>query len=80
MRAMPTKVEEIVAQTRQLSREELAELVDLLTVEMSAEPSPEHEAMWVQEAERRLEELRSGRVKAVPGEDVLARARKAVGL
>ena len=77
---MSTKVEQIVEQTRQLSRGELAELVDLLTVEMYAEPSPEHEAMWVQEAERRLEELQSGKVKVVPGEEVMARARKAVGL
>ncbi len=77
---MPTKVERIVEQTRQPSRSELAELVDLLTVEMYAEPSPEHEAMWAQEAERRLAELSSGKARAVPGEEVLARARKTIGL
>ena len=33
------------------------------------------EAAWVEEAERRLAEMRSGKVKGIPGEQVFARAR-----
>lgn len=33
------------------------------------------EAAWVDEAERRLAEMRSGKVKGIPGEQVFARAR-----
>jgi putative addiction module component (TIGR02574 family) len=80
MPGMSTKVEQIVEQSRQLSRGELAELVDLLTIEIAAEPSPEHEAAWVHETQRRLDEIRSGKVPAIPGEEVMARARKIVGL
>ncbi len=33
------------------------------------------EAAWVEEAERRLAEMREGKVKGIPGEQVFARAR-----
>ena len=35
----------------------------------------EWEAAWVEEAERRLADMREGKVKGVPGEQVFARAR-----
>jgi putative addiction module component (TIGR02574 family) len=35
----------------------------------------EWEAAWTDEAERRLAEMRDGRVKGIPGEQVFARAR-----
>ena len=37
--------------------------------------SEELRAEWLEEARRRAEELDSGSVQAVPGEDVLAKAR-----
>jgi len=77
---MSPKIEQLVEQSRQLSREERAELVDRLTIEMCSEDGPEYAAEWVQEAERRLGELNSGKVRAVPGDEVMARARKIVGL
>jgi hypothetical protein len=36
-------------------------------------------AAWVDEAERRREEVRNGLVKTIPGEEALASVRKAVG-
>jgi len=77
---MSPKIEQLVEQSRQLSREERAELVDRLTIEMCSDGGPEYAAEWVQEAERRLDELNSGKVRAVPGDEVMARARKIVGL
>ena len=54
--------------------------MDSLTIEMCSDGGPEYAAQWVQEAERRLDELNSGKVRAVPGDEVMARARKIVGL
>jgi putative addiction module component (TIGR02574 family) len=39
-------------------------------------PDPEIDRKWADVAKRRLEELRSGRVKPVPGEEVFARIRE----
>jgi hypothetical protein len=39
------------------------------------EPDPEVDRAWTDVAERRLSELRSGRVRAVAGEEVFAKAR-----
>ena len=39
-------------------------------------PDPEIDRQWVAVAKRRLEELRSGRVKPVPGEAVFAKIRQ----
>ncbi len=39
-------------------------------------PESEIDRVWAQVAERRLTELRSGMVKAVPGEEVFARVWK----
>ncbi|TCO74344.1 addiction module protein [Chromatocurvus halotolerans] len=42
-------------------------------------PSPEElRTEWLDEAERRMRQLDSGAVKAIPGEDVLERARALV--
>lgn len=39
-------------------------------------PDPEIDRQWAAVAKRRLEELRSGRVNPVPGEEVFARIRQ----
>jgi putative addiction module component (TIGR02574 family) len=77
---MPMTVEQIVEESRRLQPEELTELLDLLTVELYETPDPEIDRLWADEAERRLDEIRSGKVKAIPGDEVMARARKIVGL
>lgn len=77
---MPMTLDQIVKEARQLPRDQVAELVDRLTFELHDEPDAEHDAAWAEEAERRLAEIRSGKVKPIPGEEVMARARKIVGL
>ena len=77
---MPMTVEQIVAESRQLQPEQLAELLDRPTVELHETPDPEIDQLWADEAERRLDEIRSGKVKAIPGDEVMASARKIVGL
>lgn len=54
--------------------EERAHLVDCLLQTLNP-PDVKHEAAWAAVARRRLDELRSGKVVAVSGEDVFARIR-----
>jgi putative addiction module component (TIGR02574 family) len=71
--------EEIIAEALNLPREAQEDVVRqlLLKIDPGEENlSPdEWEKAWVAECERRLADLRSGKVKAVPGEEVFARAR-----
>jgi hypothetical protein len=39
-------------------------------------PNPEIDRKWAAVAKRRLEELRSGQVKPIPGEEVFAKIRQ----
>jgi hypothetical protein len=38
------------------------------------------EAAWAETAERRAEELRSGKVKGIPADEVFSKARRQLGL
>ncbi len=66
---------EIIEQAESLPLEERAYVVDSLLKTLN-HPDPEVDRRWAEEASRRLEELRSGRVRPVPGEQVLAKARE----
>ncbi len=72
--------EEIVAAALKLDRKDRAQLASRLIRSLDEEEeklSPEEcEKLWLEEAERRLEEWEQGKVKGVPGEEVFARARE----
>lgn len=55
--------------------EERAHLVDCLLQTLNP-PDAKHEAAWAAVARRRLDELRSGKVTAIAGEEVFARIRQ----
>ncbi len=40
---------------------------------------PEIEAAWKTEVDRRIEEIQSGKVQAIPGEEVSSRIHKIIG-
>lgn len=80
MKPMSMTVEQIVTEARQLPREKKAELFDLLLVETFAQPDPEIDAAWRAETRRRIAEIESGKVKGIPGEQVMAELRQIVGL
>lgn len=71
-------VQQIVAEARQLPPEELAEVVELLLGEVG-ESDPEVDEAWKVEVRRRVAEIESGRVKLIPGEQVMTEVRKIVG-
>jgi len=70
---------EIVFAALKLDKKERAELAHKLIVsldeEMEGLPDAEWEAAWVAEAERRLKDLREGKAKEIPADEVFARAR-----
>ena len=73
---MPVTLEQVTEEVRELSRKDreqlLARLIrDLEPVENLS--AAEIESAWDNEIGRRLEEIDSGKVKAVPAEEVFAR-------
>ena len=78
-RTMPMTVDQIVTEARQLPRDSVAELFDRIGLELHGGIDPDVEAAWGKEALRRLEEIESGKVQAIPGEEVMARIRKLIG-
>lgn len=58
-----------------LSKEERAQLVQRLVLSLESPSQEELRSDWLYEARRRAEELDSGSVQAVPGEDVMKKAR-----
>ncbi len=60
---------QLIDEAVSLPVEERALVVDSLLRSLN-HPESEIDKIWAKEAQRRLEELRSGRVKAIPGEEV----------
>jgi putative addiction module component (TIGR02574 family) len=58
-----------------LPKEERAQLVQRLVLSLESPSDQELRSDWLLEARRRAEELDSGSVHAVPGEDVIGKAR-----
>lgn len=68
-------IKEIIQEAESLPVEERATVVDsLLRTFNSADTKIESE--WLAVAKRRLAELRTGKVKAIPGEEVFANIRE----
>jgi putative addiction module component (TIGR02574 family) len=66
---------EIVEQAESLPVEDRLLVVDSLLRTLNP-PDASIDQQWVKVAERRLMEIRSGRVAPLPGDEVLARARQ----
>jgi putative addiction module component (TIGR02574 family) len=77
---MPMTLDQIVEQTRELPSETVAELVDRIMLARHGDIEPSIAAAWKSETDRRIAEIETGKVKGVPLEESLARARKIAGL
>jgi ribosomal protein L7/L12 len=73
---MSTTLEQIVDDVMQLSAAQRAELTDLLAERLDVTPPDEVQKLWIHEAKERLAEVRAGKVETIPGDDVLAEARR----
>lgn len=69
-----TRVEAIIAKAKSLPAEDRARIVSAL-LEFLNTPEPKIDKLWATDAQRRLAELRSGEVKAIPIEEVFRKAR-----
>lgn len=71
---MQINIEELSAASMQLAIEDRAALAGKLLLSLD-EPKPDEiERLWLDEAERRLEDYRAGRVRGVPADKVFRRA------
>jgi len=66
------KTEDLITEAMSLPVEERATVIDSLLKSLNP-PEPEIDRQWAAVARRRLAELRSGAVEAVPGEEVFKR-------
>ncbi len=67
---MKTSAADLFKKALDLNDRDRATLAGLLIESLEEEPDPELERIWKAEVERRVTELDSGNVKAVPWEDV----------
>ena len=73
--AMSTAVEQLAKQAMSLPGELRARLADLLVESLDADALTEIDQLWLSEAKRRRDEVRSGKVKTIPGEEALRSVR-----
>jgi hypothetical protein len=75
---MATTEEEIVQQAMALPSESRARLAHLLVESLHADDLGWIDRLWAAEANRRRDEVRSGKVETIPGEDALGKVRDSV--
>jgi putative addiction module component (TIGR02574 family) len=72
---MAASVERLVEQALKLPSESRARLADLLVESLDADALGRIDQLWVAEAKRRRDEVRSGGVKTVSGDEARRRVR-----
>ena len=75
---MASAARQIESKAMRLSARERARLAERLISSLDEDVDADAEAAWVQEAERRLDELRTGKVKGRAAASVFRRARAAL--
>ena len=76
---MTAATAKLTDQVLSLPCEDRAYLVDRLIESLNAPSRKEIDRLWAEEAERRIDDLESGRVQTIPGERVFAEIRKRLG-
>ena len=71
--------DELIDEVTSLPVEERARVVDSLLQSLNS-PDESNTAAWFALAKRRLDELRSGAVKAIPGDEVFAKIKQRYGV
>jgi len=75
---MSTNLDQLTADAMKLPLRDRVQLAQRLISTLDGEVEADTEALWFVEAERRLDELRSGKVQGIPAEDVFRKAREAL--
>lgn len=71
---MPRKLEDVEEEALELKLDDRAALAEKLLRSLEGISEAENERLWLAEAERRLQEIESGQVETLAGEEVLRRA------
>ena len=66
---------ELESKALKLSRRDRARLAQRLISSLDQEVDADAEKLWIEEAERRLGELKSGKAAGIPAEKVIKKAR-----
>lgn len=67
---------ELEKQARMLTPQEKATLARILIDELDPTTDADVEQLWIAESQRRFEAYCKGEIRAVPGDEVMSRARK----
>jgi putative addiction module component (TIGR02574 family) len=70
--------EQLEAEIMKLDLDARARLAEKLILSLDAPSDEENLRLWVDEAERRLRDLREGKAGEIPAEEVFRRARQAL--
>ena len=73
---MSSKFDELTKPIRAHPDRERVELVRVLIDDLDPGKDPDVEKLWLEEAERRYAQYLRGEVEAIPGDEVMAEARK----
>jgi hypothetical protein len=73
---MSALFDELEKQARTLTASEKATLARILIEELDPSLDADVEQLWVAEAQRRYEAFRKGELVALPGDEVMVRARR----
>lgn len=77
---MPMTVSEVVEETSRWPATQVDVLFEQLLASHYRLPDPALDPEWAEELKRRIDDIESGREVGIPGEEVMARVRKIVGL
>ena len=75
---MSSNLDQLTADAMKLPLRERVQLAQRLVSTIDDEVETDTEALWFAEAERRLEELRGGKVQGISAEDSFRNAREAL--
>ena len=77
---MNMTVAQVVEETRRWPSDQVEVLFEQLLASHYRLPDPTLDTEWADEMKRRIDDIESGREAGIPGEEVMARVRKIVGL
>jgi len=75
---MADVMRDLESRVLKLSSRQRARLAQRLISSLDQDADPDTERLWLEEAERRLRELESGRVRGIPAESVIKKVRSAL--
>ena len=76
---MPLSLDQIVEETRHLSQDVRAELVERILIAGHGGIAPDIEEAWKSETRRRIAEIQNDQTKGIPLDKALAEARQRAG-